>query len=272
MTSGALHSDHVNYLIFRYLQEAGHENAATAFSRDWHRPHEYRDPENYPWAPVVRRSELVSVIQSGLHHDELQSRVRKSTRKFQFTSLNSRESLERQDGGGVVLENGALVGSRPSSSAKRKARLQIMRAPDEFPTPPPKRKRRSEGSEGVHLNGERDVMEVDAASASADADEDGDAASPAVASETEVMEVPERYDSMDVAVQTEVKTGPKTSTMYWRVDKPDATILHSMFCPSSNPKDTRTFLAVGASLCRFYQVPLDVTEAEQVRVISALNI
>ena len=269
MTSGALCSDHVNYLILRYLQEAGHETAATAFWRDWHRVPEYRDPENYPFAPVVRRGELVNVIQDGLHHDELIARVKKDERKFQFTSLTSREGLvERRER--EVLENGT-AGSRPSSGAKRKGRPPTMRPPDEFPTPAPKRQRRSEGSEGVHLNG--DAMDVDAASASADAegDEDGEAVSPTIASEPEIIEVPERYDSMDVAVQTEVKTGPKTSTMYWRIDKPNATIYHSAWSPSTDPKSVNTLLTVGDSLCRFYQVPDDVNTAKQVGVASCLS-
>lgn len=203
----------------------------------------------------------MNVIQDGLHHDELISRVRKNDRKFQFTSVNSREALERERRDGAVLENGTMA-SRPSSSAKRKGRMPTMRPPDEFPTPAPKRQRRSEGSEGVHLNG--DAMDVDAASASAEGDEDAEVASPAVASEPEIIEVPERYDSMDVAVQTDVKTGPKTTAMYWKIDKPGAQIFHSMWNPSSNPKNVNTLLTVGESLCRFYQVPDDADDAKQV--------
>ena len=203
----------------------------------------------------------MNVIQDGLHHDELIARVKKNERRFQFTVSATREGLERRDG--AVFENGT-VGSRPSSSAKRKGRPPIMRPPDEFPTPAPKRQRRSEGSEGVHLNG--DAMEIDAASASADADGDEDAelASPAVSAEPDMVELPERYDSMDVAVQTEVKTGPKTSTMYWKIDKPDATIYHSVFNPDLDSKNANTLLAVGESLCRFYQVPDDIESAKQV--------
>ncbi|KAK3699196.1 hypothetical protein LTR37_016557 [Vermiconidia calcicola] len=268
MTSGALCSDHINYLILRYLQEAGHEDAATAFYRDWHRLPEYRDPENYPFAPVVRRGELVHVIQDGLHHDELVARVKKNERRFRFTSADPR------DGGAAVLENGTgNGGSRPtSSSAKRKGRPPVMRAPDEFPTPAPKRQRRSEGSEGVHLNG--DAMEVDAGSASADAEgeDDGEAVSPTVASEIEVLEVPERYDSMDVAVQTDVKTGPKTSTMSWKVERPGARIHHSMWNPGPSHEDARTLLAVGESLCRFYQVPDSAEDARQILSVEDISI
>ncbi|KAK3056594.1 hypothetical protein LTR09_002387 [Extremus antarcticus] len=271
MTSGggALHSDHVNYLILRYLQEAGHEKAATAFYTDWHREEKYRDPEKYAFAPVVRRGELVHVIQDGLYHDELLARVKKNDRKFRFTNDNTREAFERRerDAVGGPVENGT-GGSRPSSrSAKRKGRPPAMRPPDDFPTPAPKRQRRSEGSEGVHLNG--DAMDVDAAS-SGDAEEDGEAASPAVGSDSELPA--ERFDSMevvmlDVAVQTNLKTGPKTSTMYWKVDRPGVTIYHSMFSPDPGPENARTLLAVGENLCRFYTVPESPEDANQVKSI-----
>ena len=265
MASAALSSDHVNYLIFRYLQEAGHESTANAFASDWHRNPEFRDPEDYPFAGAVRRGELVNVIQDGLHHDELVSRVKKDTRKFRFVHTASREAAEGRERDGAGMENGAS-GSRPSSSsAKRKSRPPVMRPPDEFPTPAPKRQRRSEGSEGLHLNG--DPMDVDAASASADADDDNDAPSPTVASEVEIVEVPERYDSMDVAVQTDIKTGPKTSTMYWKIDRERAAIYHSIFNPDTHPTNTNTLLTVGENLCRFYEVSGSSEHANQVKSV-----
>lgn len=258
MTSGALGSDHVNYLILRYLQEAGHERAASAFYNEWHRQPEYRNPENYSFAPVVRRSELIHVIQDGLHLDELVSKRKGIERQYQFTGANARER------DGAVLENGT-IGSRPGSSAKRKGRVPAMRPPDEFPTPAPKRQRISEGSDGIHLNGDRDAMDVDAASVSADAEDDAEVASPAGPSEPEpdMVEVPERYDSMDVAVQTESKPRTKTSTMYWKVDKPGASILHSEWNPNTDSDNATKLLAVGESLARIYNVP-EATDAGNV--------
>ncbi|KAF2173054.1 hypothetical protein M409DRAFT_49552 [Zasmidium cellare ATCC 36951] len=253
--AAALHSDHVNLLIFRYLQEVGFENTATALHSDWHRSRDCYDPENLPFAREVQRNELVSVIQAGLFHDELQSRIRKGERKFRWTGIDARESIERHDD---RLENGA--GARPSSSGKPKGRPPVMRRPNNFPTPVPKRQRRSEGSEG-QVNGERDPMDVDAASGSGDAEDDGEAASPAVQSDPEQAEVIERYDSMDVATQTEIKTGPKTSTVHWTVDKP---VIQSAWNPDSNPNNAKALLTVGESLCRFYDVPASVDDAQQI--------
>lgn len=260
--SGALSSDHINYLILRYLQESGHESTAKAFYRDWHRPHEYRDPEDLPFTPTVHRYELVSVIQDGLAHDELQARVGRNERRFRWTMNMSAENMD-EDG-----ENG----SRPSSSGKRKGRLLQpggMRAPDEFPTPAAKRQRMSPGPEGVHVNGDRDAMDLDATSASpGDPDDDAEAASPEALSEDATEAPAERFDSLDVATQTEIRRGPKTSTISFSVSKPEAKVFHSSWSPHKDPNEPSTLLAVGESLCRYYRVPDldngDVTAVEHV--------
>lgn len=282
---GALHSDHINYLIFRYLQESGHENAATALHRDWQRPREFRDPENYPFAATVPRHELISIVQDGLFFDELQARKVKGARRrrrWRWGGGNPREYVAEREDGERIVENGngnGAAGSRPSSSggatAKRKGGRVLpapistqqhqtvpIRAPDDFPTPAPKRQRRSEGSENVHLvNGE--AMDVDASAASPSAgDEDAPAATPSMSPEPEIIEVPERYDSMDVATQTTIKTGPKTETLYWKIGKPGATILHSTWNPSPDPNSARTLLTVGEGICRFYEVP-DAASTEE---------
>ncbi|KAM0720010.1 hypothetical protein Q7P37_004145 [Cladosporium fusiforme] len=247
--SSALSSDHINYLILRYLQESGHESTARAFYKDWQRPREYRDPEDLPFTPTVQRYELVSVIQNGLVHDELQARVGRNERRFRWTTYASAENAAQPDNGSGTV-----------SSEQRKARgaaLSGMRAPDEFPTPGAKRQRLSQGPESVHVNGDRDAMDVDAASPSAgDGDEDAEAASPEATASDDATEAPaERYDSLDVATQTQVRRGPKTSTISFNINKPDATIYHSSWSPTEDTKETSTLFAVGEGLCRYYRVP-----------------
>lgn len=251
----ALRSDHVNLLIHRYLQESGFENAAKALHVDWQRQSEYRDPESLPFAHTLQRNELISVIQAGLHYDDLRSRAGKTDRKFQWTNAH-----QRADG---YVENGA--GSRPTSSGRRKGQQAPVRASDEFPTPMAKRQRRSEGSE-AHVNGDRDAADGDAADADGEADaegeEDVDMASPAVNWEPETVPA-ERYDS--VMTQTEFKTVPKTSTLSWTVDKPNAKLSQGSWNLGPEPRHARTLLAVGDSICRLYEIPDSMDDPLQIK-------
>lgn len=116
MGDGALGSDHINYLIFRYLQEAGHEKAAKALHEDWHRPQEYRDPEKLPFAPLVKQHELVHIIQDAIFHDQLLANVTNQKPRFNLTTRQS--------------------GHRSSSDANH----------HDFPLPPAKRPRKSNDS------------------------------------------------------------------------------------------------------------------------------
>ncbi|KAJ5086902.1 hypothetical protein NUU61_008209 [Penicillium alfredii] len=67
-----LTSHHVNYLIWRYLQESGHADAAVSLQRAW-----FPDPQNLPFAPYIRTHALVSLVQKGLQYHELESSIDK---------------------------------------------------------------------------------------------------------------------------------------------------------------------------------------------------
>ena len=257
MTSASLGSDHVNYLILRYLQETGHENTAVTFFTDWRRPPEFRDPENLPFAHQVRRRELVNVIQDGLSFDEINSRVRKQRREFRWAGA-----------GDEVVENG-VDGSRSGathSNGKRKGRQTRTRRASSGGTSAPHPKRRRKSHDGVTMNGDGG-REIDAASADADAAENHEAASPAMQSaEANRTDIPpkERYVSINANVQTDENMGPQTTTTQWRVDIPNAMILHSMFGPESTSRDPDILLVVGQETCRFYRISGAIQETNQV--------
>ncbi|OJJ49178.1 hypothetical protein ASPZODRAFT_1412894 [Penicilliopsis zonata CBS 506.65] len=67
MASPDLTSHHVNYLIWRYLQESGHGEAAVLLQRAW-----YHDPQSLPFAPYIKTHALVSLVQKGLQYHELE--------------------------------------------------------------------------------------------------------------------------------------------------------------------------------------------------------
>jgi len=248
----SLHSDHINYLILRYLQEHGHESAARAFYTDWHRPYAHRDPETLPFASVVKRDALVSVVQDGLYFDELAAQARQAGRKYRFVGIDPRADMHldvSREEDGEAEDEQPLV--RMQDEGKRKGRVgqQSMRAPDEFPTPPPKRQRRG-GEEGT-VNGE--AMEVDD-TADAEGEDDAEVASPAMASEVDVVEVPERYDSMDIGIQTVRPLEPKTITTYLPIEKPTASTMQCSWRPNASPEESQTLLVTGDSICRLYEV------------------
>ncbi|ETN37673.1 uncharacterized protein HMPREF1541_07296 [Cyphellophora europaea CBS 101466] len=61
-----LNSDQLNYLIWRYLQEAGYGDAAVKLQRDWN-----VDAENLPFARHIKVQSLVSLVQKGLRYHHL---------------------------------------------------------------------------------------------------------------------------------------------------------------------------------------------------------
>ncbi|KAL3479492.1 WD40-repeat-containing domain protein [Aspergillus californicus] len=69
-----LTSHHVNYLIWRYLQESGHGEAAVTLQRAWN-----HDPQSLPFAPYIRTHALVSLVQKGLQYHELEQSIDKQT-------------------------------------------------------------------------------------------------------------------------------------------------------------------------------------------------
>ncbi|KAK6433063.1 hypothetical protein LTR95_010760 [Oleoguttula sp. CCFEE 5521] len=259
-----LHSDHINYLVFRYLQESGHEQSARMFAKDWYRPREFQDAEDLPFAPSVERGELVSVIQSGLRYDELQARIGRNERQHRWTLTGDarlpRESVEMDEQWQQAPPQREREASRPLSSGKRKVGPRAStggtgRVQDDFPTPAPKRQRTGHGDDDVHVNGDRDAMDVDAASASGNEDADGEVVSPAAASDDVAVTIPERYDSMDVAVQTDITTGPKTSTLSFSVSNPSAQIMHCKFPPGPRPGETNLLRVAGQNLSSLYNIP-----------------
>ncbi|CAG8190279.1 unnamed protein product [Penicillium olsonii] len=99
MAQPDLTSHHVNYLIWRYLQESGHGDAAVSLQRAW-----YPDPQTLPFAPYIKTHALVSLVQKGLQYHELETSLDKEGNRITISPSDYFFGPER-------LENG-LVGSR----------------------------------------------------------------------------------------------------------------------------------------------------------------
>src|ERR1700712_5329077 len=75
-----LNSNVVNYLVWRYLQEAGFDMAATWLGKEWHRePHKLM-----PFAQHIRPRELVHMLQDSLFLDDIRCRGDRSRRRYFF--------------------------------------------------------------------------------------------------------------------------------------------------------------------------------------------
>lgn len=245
MGDGALGSDHINYLILRYLQEAGHENAAKALYQDWHRPDEYNDPERLPFASHVKQYELVNIIQDGLFHDQVHAEVTKQSPRFNLAhpSLSSRRNSAKE--------------SRPPQPSSRPRSSQAQRVEQEdFPVPQAKRAKKTNGEPVPLTNGERDVtVDTDPKGQEDVESNDGPTDTDRAMSDAEpapVESIPD-IETSTAATQTDKKAKPKLETMYWTLDQPDSSIMHAMWNPT--PQMTTRLLTVGESLCRFYHLP-----------------
>ncbi|KAL1956296.1 hypothetical protein VTO42DRAFT_7469 [Malbranchea cinnamomea] len=123
LAPGALTSHHVNYLIWRYLQESGHGEAAVMLQRAWN-----PDPQNLPFAPHIKTHALVTLIQKGLQYHELEQLIDREGNPatsppvpffgestVETGSLSAADKQVRQKEGDVAEEE---VATSPKSAAQ----------------------------------------------------------------------------------------------------------------------------------------------------------
>ncbi|KAI9812393.1 MAG: hypothetical protein M1832_000428 [Thelocarpon impressellum] len=173
MTSTTLTSDHVNYLVWRYLQESGYGDAAVKLERDWK-----EDPQGLPFAQFIRTHALVSLVQKGLQYHEIEQSLDQHGRPIppseavlffgpgsgQLTSPTVPALTDTATGpsplattatagvsNGNAIEDGGYGGDKSPRKHARDARTNG----ETTSQPPPKRSRRSNGVE----NGE--AMDLD---------------------------------------------------------------------------------------------------------------
>ncbi|KAI9681364.1 MAG: hypothetical protein M1817_002647 [Caeruleum heppii] len=70
MATASLTSNHVNYLVWRYLQESGFGDSAVKLQRDW-----TEHPQGLPFAQYVKTHALVQLVQKGLQYHEIEQRL-----------------------------------------------------------------------------------------------------------------------------------------------------------------------------------------------------
>ncbi|KAJ4381076.1 hypothetical protein N0V86_003423 [Didymella sp. IMI 355093] len=152
----ALSSNVVNYLVWRYLQEAGFGNAALQLSRCW-----LRDPDSLPFAKNVSSHALIRILQDGIEFDKLRAEASSVSLQYNFGTDHG-HPYSKRNGELLTLDKGipahelaaeAANGAPPDPPPKKGVKRK--KQPKTNGVPPEPRPERSE----PEVNG--DAMDLD---------------------------------------------------------------------------------------------------------------
>ncbi|KAI4193188.1 MAG: hypothetical protein LQ348_002935 [Seirophora lacunosa] len=270
MTVSPLTSNHVNYLIWRYLQESGHGEAAVKLQRDW-----IQDPQALPFAQHIKTHALVLLVQKGLQYYEIERSINQNGNHFltkAFFDAGTRRGTSSPRGEESPDE---------SSTGKSRASLRARKHGREASTanglnleltssaPAAKRNRRSNGTTmPVIANGERrgsDSMDLDRSenthheasesklSLDSPADDFQTAEGAGMEVDNDAQEPDEARMNLtngpSVGVQSDrvADLGPETSVL----TVPQRNVLHTAWSPT----DPHLLAVAGDALCRIWTLP-----------------
>ncbi|KAE8348788.1 hypothetical protein BDV28DRAFT_77697 [Aspergillus coremiiformis] len=275
MSHPDLTSHHVNYLIWRYLQESGQGEAAVTLQRAWN-----HDPQSLPFAPYIKTHALVSLVQKGLQYHELEQSLDKDGNPRPFSpsdcffgpAVLEAEARKSQGGPG---ENG--TDQAPVSPTSKVARDGVTNGhltgepatPQIVPSTKKNRKR-----DRAEINGDETPMEIDsngianetkpavAASPSlADTTVDGDGdVSMGIQSDLQDQATFTLTNGHSVGVQI---TPAKAADL-----SPDTAILDvaeefHVTRALWRPKDPTVIVAVGETFCSLWKMSLSETPVQE---------
>ncbi|KAH7392709.1 WD40-repeat-containing domain protein [Pyrenochaeta sp. MPI-SDFR-AT-0127] len=239
-----LSSNIVNYLVWRYLQEAGFGNAALQLSRCW-----IRDPDTLPFAKSVEPHTLVRLLQDGMSFDQLQAEACNTDARYNFGADHGRPYSVR-NGTLLTLDKGI-----PAHELAAEANGAVQE-------PPPKKgvkRKKAKPTNGVEprpepeVNG--DAMDIEHNGAT-HVTNSVRAESEVLGSEAEsptVAEIPISTLSIgqDAEIQTEVVVDLTPETIFIpRHNDPKRLVQHTSWGPSEAP----VLLAAGQSVLQVHLV------------------
>lgn len=242
MTVEMLSSNVVNYLVWRYLQEAGYGNAALQLSRCWN-----RDPEILPFAKNVSQHTLINLLQDGLWFDKLQAEAGNGQHRYNFG---------RDHGRPYSVPNGTLLTLDKGIPAHELAEAANSGIQDPPPrkVPGKKKKGKVNGIDSrMHHQVNGDAMDVDQ-NGSTHVTNSVRAESEAVASEADsptVAEIPISTLSIgqSTEIQTEVVADLAPDAIFSSsIKDPDKLVTQTLW----GPPETPAFVTAGKSLLRFH--------------------
>ncbi|KAJ4318076.1 hypothetical protein N0V94_004601 [Neodidymelliopsis sp. IMI 364377] len=250
----ALSSNVVNYLVWRYLQEAGFGNAALQLSRCW-----LRDPETLPFAKNISPHTLVRLLQDGIEFDKLRAEATNTDTQYNFGSDHGRPYSAR-NGALLTLDkgipahelaaeagNGIVQEPPPKKGVKRKKQPKTNGVPAE-PRP-----ERSE----PEANG--DAMEIEPSNGTAQATNSVNSVraesepAPSEAESPSVTDIPisTLRIGADALIQTDDVTDLAAETTFIPPPKDfQKNVVHT----SWGPEDAPVLLAAGRSILQIHSV------------------
>ncbi|GAB7360355.1 hypothetical protein MBLNU230_g8313t1 [Neophaeotheca triangularis] len=264
-----LRTTHINYLLFRYLQEQGFESTAKTFVKDWELPNKLSNPEELPFAPVVQPGALTQLMLDGLAYDEMrgkclftsgpkagQPRGRRHLISTPEAQIPGR--LPPHPAAAQIREKDEALYRREQAAASR-ARLEIAQTPvvtsasnlssDTVMSQlskkikKPNDHQQSNGARADDASGHTETGDTEMAEAETPTTED---AGPSKAEQTV-----ETYDAENAATQT-ISRQPqrKIETLAWSVDGPQEVVSYASWNPDPSPSKVNTLLTAGEALCK----------------------
>lgn len=270
-----LSSDHVNYLIWRYLQERGYGKSAIQLQREWAN----EDPQKLPFAHTVRPYALVSVIQDGLAYDTLAANAQKEHnaatkspgqlgqqpvgRRYKFTDYRAMRTLEGRESsrpGSANSKEATLVVSR------RRPRVESTHAQTGPPAQVPvqSRKRKLSKSVDLNINTDGNAMDTDirhqfiaeALDKEVELEEEPQQDPEEEMNEEPALPDPEPLRSTleigeSIAIQTDELVDRTVARTIWNSSVPGTDICFLEW----DPFDARTFMVLGGSAQHVITLP-----------------
>ncbi|KOS40745.1 hypothetical protein ACN38_g8404 [Penicillium nordicum] len=238
MAQPDLTSHHVNYLIWRYLQEAGHGDAAVSLQRAW-----FPDPQTLPFAPYIKTQALVSLVQKGLQYHEMESSLDKEGNHKSISPSDyffGPEPFEIGTKPGSVESRDEAVGTKPDSPG------QLARdRPVNGHAEPGKDSRKDETDSDESME---DKAQTESQPNTPDhMDEDGD-----VSMAEEIPELPATLEnsessSVQIAPAKPIDLTPDTALL-----NPDQHVTHAVW----RPRDPTVVVGAGDLFCSLWKLSM----------------
>ncbi|CAG8232599.1 unnamed protein product [Penicillium salamii] len=241
MAQPDLTSHHVNYLIWRYLQESGHGDAAVSLQRAW-----YPDPQTLPFAPYIKTHALVSLVQKGLQYHKLETSLDKEGNRITLSPSDYFFGPERLENGLVGIRD--AVGTDQPESPSHVARDRPVNGHAE-----PGRQIRKDEEDSDESMEDKAQTESQPGSPS-HMDGDGDVSM--------AEEVPEPPVTLENGDSSGIQIAPaKTVDL-----TPDTALLDVENYVTQalwRPRDSTTVVAAGQDFCSIWKLPLSSEPVER---------